>query len=227
MQDPKQIEYLERGVVTLRESAVILQKYIDYLKSSNQVPIKASRKSRPKRFSTFLLDTYKTWYPNTDQSKLDQASKKTPQLINPKSENYQTKKADINASNFGEYTLNPDTYRINWDTIDPAKIEIKSLPATLNGKSLAEVADYINKTYSATHYLPGIEYWEYAFKNPTKVPQSMKDGDYPFLFGSLIRGADGEWSVPYLSWGGGTWKRGGSWLDNGWDSNCRVVLLKK
>jgi hypothetical protein len=63
-------------------------------------------------------------------------------------------------------------------------------------------------------------------ENPDKVPDQLKDGNYYFNFGSLVRRSDGHWNVPCARWYVSEWNRYANWLDNGWDSSCRVVLLE-
>ena len=41
----------------------------------------------------------------------------------------------------------------------------------------------------------------------------------------LFRHSDGVWNVPCVGWGGSSFNRNGNWLDNSWNSNCRVVAL--
>ena len=175
----------------------------------------------------FLLDTFKNFW-NYNQQQLDTAEQNLkPELVSPKNLDWDQRKQDRDASRSGEYTLNPETKNLNFDQAKvfiPDQKELKSM----EGKSLAEVGAFIQNKYGSKYYLPGIEYWEYIFKNPDKVPQVLKDTkNYYFYFGSLLRYSSGNWYVPYSGWDGSRFDRGTRWLVDGWSSNCRVVLLEK
>ena len=179
-----------------------------------------------KELKNFLTETFSSW--GIDKQKAEQAADHVPELIIPEDQGWQSRKQDVEVSKFGEYTLNPETVGIDWETIPPEKIIIKELH-DLNGKPLANIAEYIITTYGATHDIPGIEYWKYILENPDKAPALLKDGNYHFFFGSILRGADGGWIVPYARWDAADaeWYRGAGWLENDWDGNYRVVLLEK
>mgnify|MGYP001581246325 FL=1 len=84
-------------------------------------------------------------------------------------------------------------------------------------------------TYGNKYYVPGIEYWKWLIENPGKNPPSaaIKDGNYYFFPGSVLRDKDGRWNVPCARWDGTKWHRGADWLAAAWNSNYRVVLLEK
>src|SRR3989344_4574595 len=176
----------------------------------------------PTVFNTFLLETYKGW--GVEQDKLDTLNF-SPELVLPQDLGYTAKKADIDESKYGEYTLNPDTLSLDYDSIPQDKIKILTLPDTLNNQSLDQVANYILQTYPNYH-IPGLEYCKYIIQNPTKAPQALKDGNWHFFFGSLFRPSGGHWFVPAARWDGFSFYRGGFWLVNGWYSACRVVALE-
>jgi hypothetical protein len=71
-----------------------------------------------------------------------------------------------------------------------------------------------------------VEYWKWLKENPTKSPPKLKDGNYYFNFGSLVRYSDGGFCVPYVSWGGSAWHRDADRLGSSWDAYYRVVLLE-
>jgi len=170
----------------------------------------------------FLQETFKLWYGDA-KSKVEQV----PLIVDPKTQDYPAladKKA-TDATKFGEYTLNPDTQNLDWETLKD-KIFIPDIPASLNGRPLSEVADYLIKTYKYTHQLPGLEYWKFMIENPNQVPAQMKDGNPYFNFGSLVRNSDGRWFVPYARWYGSDWRRYATWLGRDWRAYYRVVLLK-
>jgi hypothetical protein len=152
-------------------------------------------------------------------------NKFTPSLVKPEDQDYVILKDDIDATKFGEYTLNPDTQNLDFENIPEAKILIPDLSAFV-GQSLSEVAKHLVDTYSNTHYLPGVEYWKWLIENPTKSPAKLKDGKYYFEFGSLVRNSDGRWFVPCAFWDGSGWSRRAFRLDYSWSAHYRVVLLE-
>ena len=170
----------------------------------------------------FLMETYKGW--GVDQTKLDAIKWKEYNFISPKNENYKSRKDDVDASKYGEYTLSPETQNIDWDKIPQNKIKTVELPASLNGKKLSEIGEYLKTAYPNAK-LPGLEYYKYIIENPAKAPVSLKDGNYHFFFGSLFRDSGGRWVVPCVVSDASGFRRGGGWLGHDWDSDCRVVLL--
>ena len=175
----------------------------------------------------FLEATFKGWGYGADQLKA--AVGKTPELTLPKDLDYETLKDDIDASKSGEYILNPETQNLDFDSIPKEKFFVPDL-TQFNGKPIKEVAEYIKTTYADKAIL-GLEYFDYLVKNPTKAPDTakanLKDGNYYFFFGSLLRHHDGGWCVPYVDWSGSGWYRIADRLDGVWSRHCRVVLLEK
>ena len=108
-------------------------------------------------------------------------------------------------------------------TIKPTPPEMKfkiiKLPKMI-GKSIREVKDYLEKTYP--NKLATEEDQEDFIKSNPKLP----DLTWCLFFGSLVRISDGRWFVPAAGWGGSKWYRYAYWLDSGWYSNSRVVLLE-
>ena len=172
-------------------------------------------------FGAFLKETYKIW--GVDEEKIKNVQIRA-EIKSPKDEDYASRKADIDEEKFGQFTLNPDTQGLDWETLRE-KIFIPDLSA-LEGKPLQEVAEYLIANYADKYKLPGIEYWKFMLENPDKVPDQLKDGNYYFNFGSLVRYSGGRWYVPYARWFGFKWSRSARWLDNDWHSHCRVVLLE-
>ncbi len=180
----------------------------------------------------FLAETFKLWYGNKSQAEINEAANRIPEMISPADIDYPTRQNDAQESKFGEYTLNPDTVLIDWEQLDRSKIEVinptkgqmkaEGFPYTVSG-----MAGYILKKFGATHIVPGVEYWKFAIENPAKVPNVLKDGNYHFFFGSLFRPAHGNWYVPCTRWNGAKFYRYGNWLNDDWNSNYRVVLVKK
>ncbi len=181
-------------------------------------------------FRPFLKKTLSEWYSGeaTIKARIPGALEHIPTLITPKDQSWRKKIIDeARDTLFGEYTLNPDTVDIDWEAIPSEKIKSVKLPDELNNKPLAFVAEYIIKTYEADYFIPGLEYWKYILENPDKLPEELKDDDRHFSFGSILRDADGDWCVPCARWINTTWSWGASWIENGWNSTCRVVLLEK
>lgn len=177
-------------------------------------------------FTPFLEQTYKMW--SISDEKIKNATIQ-PIVMDPKTEDYQARKADVDVSKFGEFTINPDTQNLDWESLKD-KIFVPDLSA-LNGKPLSEVAKHLIDNYSDKYRLPGIEYWKFILENPDKVPAdvngvNLKDGNYYFNFGSLVRLSGGDWNVPYAYWNGSDWRRNAFWLDHSWGSDFRVVLLE-
>ena len=210
----------EEMQVRINSIVIKAEKMKERLDSSE--PLQDNTLEDPTSFNTFLLDTYKGW--GEAQDKLDTLNF-SPELVLPNDLDYTTKEADIDATKFGEYTLNPDTLSLDYDTIPENKIKVITLPNTLNGKPLDEIANYILQTYP-NHHIPGLEYYKYILENPNKGPQSLRDGNYHFFFGSLFRSSSGGWRVPYMRWGGSLWNRYGHWLASSWNGLCRVVVVE-
>ena len=168
----------------------------------------------------FFQETFKKWY-DEEKAKVEQ----TPILVDPKTQDHAILKSDIDPAKFGEYTLSPDMQNIDFENIPEGKIFIPDLSSFV-GKELHEVAKYLIDNYADKYKIPGVEYWKWLIENPTKSPAKLKDGKYYFEFGSLVRGSDGRWGVPYASWGGSEWSRRADWLGSKWNSSYRVVLLE-
>ncbi len=181
-------------------------------------------------FRNFLIETFSKWYSYNAalKARIPEATDHLPELITPHDQDWRAKKADKNPSKFGEYTINPETIDIDWEAIPPEKITTKELANDWNGKPLADVAEYIIKTYGADYYIPGLEYWKYILEHPSEVPDKLKDGNSHFFFGSILRGAFGS-CVPLVRWSDSDvpWLRQAIWLANVWRSHHRVVLLEK
>lgn len=210
-------EALQKKLTNLIDRAEKMKKRLD-----SSEPLLDDTLEDPTPFNTFLLETYKGW--GVAQDKLDTLNF-SPELVLPQDLDYTAKKGDIDESKYGEYTLNPDTLHLDYDSIPEDKIKVITLPDTLNNKPLDEVANYILTTYP-NHHIPGLEYYKYIYEHPDKTPQALKDGNYHFFFGSLFRHSAGRWYVPWAVWGGSSFRQGGDWLSGGWGSHGRVVLLE-
>ncbi|KKR13842.1 MAG: hypothetical protein UT40_C0009G0007 [Candidatus Woesebacteria bacterium GW2011_GWA1_39_21b] len=175
----------------------------------------------------FISDTFKSW---TQAIPTEQIQATLEDLT---TKDYPTLEKDIDTTKAGEYTLNPETQTLDFET---ATIFIPDLSA-FNGKKLSEVAEHLISTYSDKYYFPGIEYWHWlcAHKNLADLPadpqfntlkQELTD-NYCFLFGSTLRYSNGHWYVPCVLWVGSKWNRNADWLGNSWYSDYRVVLLER
>jgi len=213
----KRKEAMQKKINSIVDKAEKMKEKLD-----SSEPLQDDTLEDPTSFNTFLLDTYKGW--RVEQDKLDTLNF-SPSLVLPEDLDYTAKKADTDESKYGEYTLNPDTLSLDYDSIPENRIKVITLPDTLNGKPLDEIANYILQTYPHYH-IPGLEYYKYILENPSKAPQALKDGNYHFFFGSLFRYSNGDWRVPCVDWNGSRLRRRGSWLADSWAGIYRVVVVE-
>ncbi len=176
----------------------------------------------------FLKSVFESWY---NAANVAHAIDKVED-IDPTTQDYPALAQDIDAAKFGEYTLNPETQGIDFESAkvfipDLSQFEAKTGPPAKPAAKLAEVARYVMDTYGDTHHVPGIEYWKWLIEHPGETPQNLKDGKFYFFPGSVLRGREGSWSVPSADWDGSEWDRYASWLTLDWSSGYRVVLLEK
>ncbi len=167
----------------------------------------------------FLFETFKMWW----SKKIVNNAKQEAAFQNPSALDYEQLSQDIDANKIGEYTLNPETQGLDFER---AKVFIPDLSAFV-GKKRYEVMKHIIGTYGATHHIPGIEYWKWMIENPDRTPQELKDGNWFFCPGSVLRGEGGHWYVPRSYWDGSGFGRHAHWLDSDWGSHERAVLLEK
>ncbi len=178
---------------------------------------------------TFLKQTFEKWY---DKTRAD-TTEQIPIIIDPRDQDFTALKDNIIAEKFGEYTVNPEMRGLDFENWPKEKIKMLNL-ADMQGKLLHEVAKHIVDTYGDTHHIPGIEFWKWMIDSYERAPddvkekyKKLKDGNYYFNFGSLVRNSGGRWSAPYSRWHGSSFSRGAYRLGYGWDSDFRVVLLEK
>ncbi len=170
--------------------------------------------------AAFLQETFEIWYDAATANKAKQEAR----FQDPRTIGYESLAQNIDETKFGEYTLNPDTQNINFETTKPFILDLSQFV----GKPRFEVMQYVVDTYAGTHHIPGLEYWKWLIENPDKAPQELKDNNNWYYFpGSVLRGEDGRWDVPYVYWYGSEFGRVAYWLESAWDSNERVVLLEK
>lgn len=168
----------------------------------------------------FMLGTFKdSW--GWDITNL----KSEGHVVTPQMQNYEELSQDADVTKRGEYTLNPETQGLDFETL---RAFVPDLSA-LNGKPVHEVIQHVVDTYGSNYHIPGIEYWKWLCENPGKTPpgSNIKDGKYYFFPGSVLRDKDGDWLVPSADWNGTKWYRSAAWLAGDWSSDCRVVLLEK
>lgn len=188
-------------------------------------PVQSQSAEAPKNLRAFLEETFTKWYSAAHVAKATYHV----QMADPSRIGYTDKKNQkSDATRFGDYTLNPDTQNI---AFEKAKVLVPDLSSFV-GKPLDEVMNHVVATYGKTHHVPGIEYWEWMHKNPDKVPQNpqglnMKNGNYYFTAGSVLRDGDGNWNVPAAHWNGSEFRRRAGWLGDPWYSHYRVVLLER
>jgi len=176
----------------------------------------------------FMTDTFTSWY-QADASKAKQEAVLTP----PDSQDFKALSQEPKKeAEFGKYTLNPETQGLDFEQLttfvpDLSQFEAQQGNPNKPAAPLHEVMKYVLDTYGDKYYIPGIEYWKWLYENPDKIPLNLKDGNYYFFPGSVLRGHDGDWYVPYAIWSGSTWYRDAIWLTNDWFSIYRVVLLER
>jgi len=148
------------------------------------------------------------------------------EFTDPKDMEYEKKSKNPDEKKFGTYTLNPETFAGDFEK---AKVFIPDLSA-MEGKKLHKVFQHVVDTYGDKYHIPGIEYWKWMVQNPDKIDQiepRLKDGNWYYFPGSSLCDSHGGWSVPCADWRGGGFHRDASWLEGGWRSDGRVLLLEK
>ena len=150
-----------------------------------------------------------------------------PFLVRPQDQPWDTL-ADINAWNakpdkaarLGNFTVNPDTITLHWESVSPDRVVIERLPKFFSGSGenagmnksavmVADVAKYIVENYESEYHIPGIEYLKYLQESKSnwfkdKVSgifnrmqsgdtTAVKDGFVTYVFfGSVIYGKSGK-----------------------------------
>ena len=174
----------------------------------------------------FLADTFQKWY---SSDKTFTQPEQTPSLAIPSDLDLPSLKADTDPAKFGEYTLNPECIGINYETVAITTKDITRDKGylALPNKDLATVAKYIIDTYSTKYILPDLSFYQWVIENPTKAPQELKDGNWHFTFGSVLRNRVGVVLVPLVYWVGSEFYRNAYRLDYDWFGDYRVVLLER
>ena len=118
-------------------------------------------------------------------------------------------------------------YQTDGNNACEGKVFIPDL-SHMEGKTICEVMQYVQKEYTGKYRFPGLEYQQWLYENPGKIPEELKDTSKWFYFpGSSFCGSGGSWGVPYGNLKGSGWSRHGDWLGFDWGSDHRVVLLGK
>ena len=209
---------MQQHILTIITRAEKMKKMLDSGETLKDIP-EADTEALQQTNEQFILNTFETWYNKQDAAK----AKQEAILIAPESQDHKALSKSTEPAEFGKYTLNPETQHLDFEQL---KTFIPDL-SKFNGKPLHEVIQHVMDTYSNTHYVPGIEYWKWLCENPGKSPPNLKDGNWYFFPGSVLRGRDGRWSVSDADWSGSEWNRNALWLTSAWNDNCRVVLLEK
>ncbi len=213
----KRKEAFQNKIRVLVERAEGMRRQLD---SGEEIPQMPDDQELSQANEAFMLGTFKdSWGWDTANLKPE------GHAMSPQSQSYEALSKDVDATKRGEYTLNPETQGIDFEK---AKVFVPDLSA-LNGKPIHEVIQHVVDTYGDRYHIPGIEYWKWLIENPGKNPLgvNIKDGNYYFMSGSVLRGKDGRWLVPSAYWLGSEWHRSAPWLSNDWYSLYRVVLLEK
>ena len=87
-----------------------------------------------------------------------------------------------------------------------------------HGSKVGDVKDFLEEQKKPVAKMPD---------DLSTLPESMKDGNLYFFFGSSFRISDGDWCVPCLHWSGGRFVVGRDWVGRDWGSGCRVVLCEE
>lgn len=178
-------------------------------------------------FGGFLKNAFKeSW--NANDATTAKAGER-PEIKNPEDIAWQDMTV-VDSKKFGEFTMNPETTGIDWEHVPPEKIKVFDFKDFV-GRKRWELAKYITTEWPDRdkYLIPGIEYWKYVFEHPNEAPDSLKDGNFHYFFGSIFCNSGGGWLVPLTLWNASAsgFGRGGDWLDDACYADNRVVLLEK
>ncbi len=153
------------------------------------------------------------------------------EFINPQKINYKEKAGHSDESKFGQYTLDPETFGMDFEN---AKVFMPDLSA-MTYKELYEVFKYVVDTYGDKYYIPGIEYWKWMIENPDKAEEAAKkqgydikgDDKYYYFPGSTYCDYGAGWGVPFTYWFDSKFHRDTRELGGGFLRGGRVLLLER
>jgi len=166
----------------------------------------------------FLKETFSKWY------KRDIDIPQRPSFVDLHSLNWETLKADIDPSKFGEYTLNPECIGLDFETIKIKVLDIQKEIKDHNLTDLASIGKYVIDTYSKDYIIPDLTFWQWMIEKGASAPAELLDKNIlNFCFGSILHGLGGDARVPCVSW----FDRHANPLDYVWGGHYRVVLLER
>ena len=217
----KRQEAMQKKLLALVKRAKQMKARLD-----SKEPIADTPEADTTTLEPFLADTFQKWY---SSDKTFTQPEQTPSLAIPSDLDLPSLKADTDPAKFGEYTLNPECIGINYETVAITTKDITRDKGylALPNKDLATVAKYIIDTYSTKYILPDLSFYQWVIENPTKAPQELKDGNWHFTFGSVLRDRVGVVRVPIVFWDGSGFARRAFGLDRDWRGDYRVVLLER
>jgi hypothetical protein len=196
----------------------------------------------------FLLETYKKWSYTEEQLKTVEKVISNPDNIHIgedipfeslKTQNKDETTRKANKSHTGELYLSSES--IDYETTKPF---IPEIPEDITKQGVSGVMKYIHDTYKDTHIIPDLTYYKYLTQlgdqyntetDPIKkeailsqIPEVFRDTSKHFYFpGSAFFNESGRWVCPCLGWSGAGFARNADGVEDGWDSNDRVVLLER
>jgi hypothetical protein len=184
------------------------------------------------RFSPFITEVYTELYGKEEAEEIEQKII----LMSPKDINWHDTK--INHERVGEYTLNPDTVNIAWESVLESDVHIIDLdsedfnmPAIIAGRTSSQrtpgyAAEDISARYGDSYHIPGIEYWKYIIENPDKAPNSLKNGKTYCFVGSILRSAKSP-RIPCIRFDGTSFSKTYLYLDQSLGLGINAVLIEK
>lgn len=170
--------------------------------------------------NSFMAETFLMWYGKDDANKA-----KISGEITDLSELDFDKLRKADKKLYGQYTINPETAGMNHQEKEP-KIKILDMREFV-GKLKEEVMKAVIEKYGGQYHIPGLEYEKYLLENLDKIPKEMKDENWYYFMGSVLRGQGGYSSVPCVGWDGSELGRSALWLGNEWSEDDRILLLEK
>jgi hypothetical protein len=227
--DPIKSKLKELGKEFLEESSITPESYLTDL-------------------HPFLLETYKKWSYTEEQLKTVEKVISNPDNIHIgedipfeslKTQNKDETTRKANKSHTGELYLSSES--IDYETTKPF---IPEIPEDITKQGVSGVMKYIHDTYKDTHIIPDLTYYKYLTQlgdqyntetDPIKkeailsqIPEVFRDTSKYFYFpGSAFFNESGRWVCPCLGWSGAGFARNADGVEDGWDSNDRVVLLER
>ena len=173
-----------------------------------------------KELDSFMAETFLTWYGEKDAKE----AKISGEITDLSKIDYK-KLEKTDPSLYGEYTINPETAGMDHQEKEP-KIKILDMEEFV-GQPIEEAMKAVIEKYGGKYHIPGLEYEKYLLENPDKVPNQLKDGNWYYFMGSVLRDQRGSSLVPCVLWRGSELTRRAPWLGYEWYEFYRVLLLEK